>query len=72
MRIMQVKCRLHKFVLHKFFIALYIIIHETIKRIKLIKILLISRDARFDSHNFFMHILMSLYGILHFTINVRT
>ena len=32
MRIMRVKRRAHKFVLHKFFIALYITIHETIKK----------------------------------------
>ena len=63
---MRVKSRSHKFVLHKFFIALYIIMHEMLeyKPRKLIE-----RPVLVNLHNFVTRIKISLYSIplLHFT-----
>ena len=57
---MRIKCRLHKFVLHNFFVPC-ITMHEVLECVdhKFIK-----RPVVTNLHKFVMHIKMSLYGIL--------
>ena len=57
---MRIKCRLHKFLLHNFFVPC-ITMHEVLECVdhKFIK-----RPVVTNLHKFVMHIKMSLYGIL--------
>ena len=57
MRIMGVKCWLHKFVLHKFILCHMLEMH------KMLEHKFIHRPVLMSLHKFFMHTKMSLYGI---------